>query len=55
MRRNDGRRMFLRWANSELTDVPLYSRPVRSQRRLKLMSDGCHATPSSPSIAMKFG
>ena len=55
MRRNDGRSRLRRWANSELSDVPLYSSPVRSHCRLKLMFDGCHATPSSRSIAMKFG
>ena len=55
IRRKEGRNRFRRCANSELTDVPLYSRPVRSQLRLKLMFDGCQATPSSSSIAMKFG
>ncbi len=55
MRRNDGRSALRRCANSEFSDVPLYSSPVRSQLRLKLMFDGCQATPSSRSIAMKFG
>ncbi len=55
MRRNDGRSRLRRCANSEFSDVPLYSRPLRSQRKLKLMFDGCHATSSSSSIAMKFG
>ena len=55
MRRNDGRTMFERCANSEFSEVPLYSRPVRSQRRLKLMFEGCHATSSSRNMAMKFG
>ena len=55
MRRNDGRTRLRRCANSEFSEVPLYSSPLRSQRRLKLMSDGCQATPSSVSIAMKFG
>jgi len=47
MRRNDGRTRLRRCANSEFSEVPLYSSPLRSQRRLKLMSDGCHETPSS--------
>jgi hypothetical protein len=55
MRRKDGRSRLRRCANSELSEVPLYSRPEPSQRRLKLMFDGCQATPSSCSIAMKFG
>ena len=55
MRRNEGRSALRRCANSEFNEVPLYSSPLRSQRRLKLMLDGCQATPSSSSIAMKFG
>ncbi len=55
MRRNEGRSVLLRCANSVFSEVPLYSSPLRSQRRLKLMFEGCQATPSSSSIAMKFG
>jgi len=55
MRRKDGRNRFRRWAKREFRDVPLYSSPLASHCRLKLMFDGCHSTPSSCSIAMKFG
>jgi hypothetical protein len=40
MRQNPGRNTFLRWANNELIEVPLYSNPVSSQRTLKLMFEG---------------
>ena len=37
MRWKDGRSRLRRRANSEFSEVPLYSRPLRSQRTLKLM------------------
>ena len=36
--------MLRRWANRELTLVPLYSRPLFSQRTLKLIWLGCQGT-----------
>ena len=55
MRRNDGRSAVAPLREERFSEVPLYSSPLRSQRTQKLMSDGCQATPSSSSSAMKFG
>ena len=55
MRRNDGRSTFRRCANSVLSDVPLYSSPLRSSRSEKLMFEFWYSTPSSFSNAMKRG
>ena len=52
---NRGRNRFLRWVNKPESDEPLYSSPVRSHRRLKLIEVGRDRTPSSSSIATKFG
>src|SRR5688572_2638605 len=53
--RNHGRRTCTRCAKRELTDVPLYSSPVRSQLIEKLMFDGWDSTPSSFIMATNFG
>ena len=42
-------------AKSLSTEVPLYSRPVRSERTLKLIEVGWVATDKSFSSRVKFG
>ena len=55
MRRNEGLIRLRRCANSVFSEVPLYSRPLRSQRSEKLMCESCQATPSSFSSETKPG
>ena len=47
--------MFLRCANREFSDEPLYSMPPSSDRTLKLISLGWDACPISLSKRTKFG